>query len=143
MTSKFELIPLKGADLISYGQARARDIAFDAVRRLWERRKKEGMKQKDLADILGIDESRISHAMKGPGNWTFKTFGSLIAAMDGDFEIEVYANSDAPTHQLNYSAYDDVPQSETSSRRTKLLEGGELAESKHETKRISVHMVAA
>ena len=34
--------PLKGRDLEEYGAARIRNEAFEQVRLLWERRKKEG-----------------------------------------------------------------------------------------------------
>jgi hypothetical protein len=96
---------LSPKSLRTYGVARAQDLAFDAVLDLWQRRRSAGMKQKDLAEHLGRDRGWVSKALKGPGNWTFRTFGELVAAMDGEIEIRVHGLEDAPTIPNNYDAY--------------------------------------
>src|SRR5262249_23758414 len=81
------------------------DIAYDAVLELWRRRKSEGWKQTDLASALGKDTAWISRKLKGPGNWTFRTFGALVQAMKGDVEIKVHAVEDPFLPRSNYHSY--------------------------------------
>lgn len=73
-----------------YGFARVRDLAFDAVSSLW-RRQAEGFTQKDLAERVGRDPAWVCRQLSGPGNWTFRTFGALVEALDGEAEILVEA----------------------------------------------------
>lgn len=73
-----------------YGFARVRDIAFDAVMVLWRRREAEGVRQADLAEKMGKDPGQLSRILSGPGNWTLKTFGELVEALDGEAEIIVH-----------------------------------------------------
>lgn len=94
-------------DLADYGFARVRDQAFDAVCQLWRRRQAEGMKQKDVAEILGRDEGWVSRNLHGPGNWTLRTFGELLSALRGEAEISVFALEDQPSQPGNFNAYDD------------------------------------
>lgn len=100
--STAELAPRELAD---YGFARARDLAFDAVKELWSKRRAEGMKQIDLATKLGRDPGWVSRALRGPGNWTMRTFGELVAAMDGEIEIEIFALEEPPAERPNFDAY--------------------------------------
>ncbi|HVY50693.1 MAG TPA: helix-turn-helix transcriptional regulator [Devosia sp.] len=88
-----------------YGLARARDAAFDAVTRLWRRRREQGMKQKDLAAIMDKRESWVSKQLRGPGNWTMKVFGQLVDALDGEIEIRVYGREEIEQGAANYDAY--------------------------------------
>jgi transcriptional regulator with XRE-family HTH domain len=95
----------------AYGFARVRDIAFDAVRELWMRRQASGMTQKDLAAKLGRDQGWVSRYLKGPGNWTLRTIGSFVEALDGEIEIKVYALEDPLSRARNsdaYSGYDPL-----------------------------------
>ena len=103
MISLSELSPRQKAE---YGFARARDVAFDAIYDLWQRRRKEGLKQIDIATAIDWDPSRVSKSLSGPGNWTLHTFGALIEALNGEVEIIVHAAEDSPAAPLNYSAYD-------------------------------------
>lgn len=107
MTTSFEMThPLQTRDLADYGFARVRDQAFDAVCQLWQRRQKEGMKQRDVARILERDESWVSRNLRGPGNWTLRTFGELLSALHGEAEITAFALEDTPSQPSNFDAYD-------------------------------------
>lgn len=77
-------------ELEVYGFALVRDAAFDAVRKLWRRRQAQGMTPKDLAARIGRDPAWISRYLKGPGNWTLRTFGAFVIALDGEAEINVF-----------------------------------------------------
>jgi hypothetical protein len=97
---------LRQRDLGDYGFARTRDAAFDAVLGLWRIRKAEGMKQKDLAANIGRDAGWVSASLKGPGNWTLRTLGELVAGLGGEVEIIVHP-LEAPVYPpRNYDAYD-------------------------------------
>jgi transcriptional regulator with XRE-family HTH domain len=97
-------------DLEDYGLARVRDIAFDAVQSLWRLRQKSGVTQKDLANLLDRDPSWISRQLSGPGNWTFRSFGALVEALDGEVEIIVHPIEDPLPDSNNYDAYTDIPE---------------------------------
>jgi hypothetical protein len=90
-----------------YGFARARDLAFDAVQSLWRRRSNAGMKQTDIARALDREPAWVNRSLRGPGNWTLRTFGELIEALNGEIEIKVYAIEDALAPAPNYHAYVD------------------------------------
>jgi len=102
--SKLPLLPAK--DLAAYGTARARDIAFDAIRSLWDRRKEEGMKQKELAALIGRDAGWVSRCFRGPGNWTFQTFGALAIGLGGEIEI-IVRPIEEPSPPTNFDAYEE------------------------------------
>ena len=107
MITSFEAAqPLQHKDLADYGFARVRDQAYDAVCQLWRRRQAEGMKQKDIAEILSRDEGWVSRNLRGPGNWTLRTFGELVSALRGEAEIIVFALEDQPSQPRNFNAYD-------------------------------------
>lgn len=105
MTSPSELTPVVGNDLEDYGLARARDAAFDAVYQLWKRRHAEGMKQKDIADRLGRNRGWVSRNLRGPGNWTMRTLGAFVEALNGELEIHVFAKEDPIGDRKNSNAY--------------------------------------
>lgn len=92
-------------DRANYGFARVRDAAFDAVLSLWRRRQSEGWKQADLVHILNRDRSWVSRNLRGPGNWTLRTFGELVEALDGEAEIIVHALEDPLEPARNFDAY--------------------------------------
>lgn len=100
---------LQPQELTEYGFARARDIAFDAVTVLWRRRRDAGMKQKELAEIIGRDTSWVSRNLRGPGNWTLRTLGAFVEGLNGELKIIVEATEDQPPTGGNYySAYDEL-----------------------------------
>jgi transcriptional regulator with XRE-family HTH domain len=88
-----------------YGFARVKDLAFDAVSSLWRKRQAQGFTQKELADRIGRDPAWISRQLRGPGNWTFRTFGALVEALDGEAEIVVEAMDALQTNKSNFDAY--------------------------------------
>lgn len=107
MTSRLTLAPLEGAELGDYGLARVRDVAFDAVQRLWRRRQAEGMNQKQLAARISRDPATVSRNLRAPGNWTLRTFGELVQALNGNVRIIVEAAEDTTPSWGNYDAYDE------------------------------------
>lgn len=108
------LANLEKRDLADYGFARARDSAFDAVYSLWLRRQQEGMKKRDIADILGRDPAWVTRNLQGPGNWTMRTFGEFVAALRGEVEIAVNAAEDPIHPKPNYDAYSGYGQTVSS-----------------------------
>ena len=98
---------LEPRELADYGFARARDIAFDAVSALWRRRRDGGMKQVELARIIGRDPSWISKNLRGPANWTLRSLGELVEGLDGEITITVYPSEEGPSKRDNYSVYHD------------------------------------
>lgn len=103
MTSAFDV--LNPHELEAYGFALVRDAAFDAVRELWHRRQAEGMTQKDLAERIGRDPAWVSRYLKGPGNWTLRTFGAFVIALRGEAEINVFGLEDQIIGTQNSDAY--------------------------------------
>jgi hypothetical protein len=90
MTSRSRAPKSESQNRADYGFARARDVAFDAVQSLWRKRKAEGMKQTDIAKALGHHPAWVNRNLRGPGNWTLRTFGELVEAMNGEIVITVY-----------------------------------------------------
>jgi transcriptional regulator with XRE-family HTH domain len=105
MTFISELPPMTPEQRASYGVARAKTIAFTAVHDLWRRRKSEGKSQAELAQVLNKDEGWLSKNLRGPGNWTIKTLGELVEALDGELEIVVHGLEDSTWSQANEHAY--------------------------------------
>lgn len=110
MTTPSDLNSLTPDEVRDYGFARVRDAAFDAVQSLWARRQTEGMTQADLAAAIAADTGWVSKNLRGPGNWTMRTFGSLVESLGGRAEITVRAAEDPPAVRSNYHAYVDYPQ---------------------------------
>ena len=90
-----------------YGEARAKNLAFDAVSELWRRRRAEGMKQRDIADAIGRQPATVSRNLRGPRNFTLRTLGEFVEALNGELEIIVRANEDPLLVPTNYHAYLD------------------------------------
>jgi hypothetical protein len=105
MTTQSDLISLTPKERRDYGFARIRDAAFDAVSSLWARRQSEGMTQVDVANAIGGDPGWVSKNLRGPGNWTMKTFGTFVEALNGEALITVRAAEDPPPVRSNYHAY--------------------------------------
>jgi hypothetical protein len=99
------LPPLAPRELANYGFARVRDLAFDAIHALWRRRQEEGMKQLDIVRALSRDPAWVSRNLRGPGNWTLRTIGELVEALNGEIEIVIHAKEEVPERPSNYSAY--------------------------------------
>lgn len=95
-------------DLATYHFEHVRNIIFTAVLGLWRRRQDQGMKQVDLAKFLERDPAWVSRSLRGPGNWTLRTFGELVAAMDGDIEVIVRPAEDVAANRINYDAYKEL-----------------------------------
>jgi hypothetical protein len=76
----------------AYGHARAKNALFAAVHELWRRRQQEGLTVNHLSQRIGRSPRWIKRALSGPGEWTLKTFGELVEAMEG--EIEAHALPD-------------------------------------------------
>lgn len=119
MTFLSSSLDLKPRELAAFGSQRARDAAFDAVRGLWLRRKKEGLQLKQLADRIGRNVTWLSPALRGPGNWTMRTLGELVAGLDGEVVISVRALEDPQVPPPNYDAWADFDHEEIWSSGTK------------------------
>jgi hypothetical protein len=85
---------------------RVRDTAFDAVTALWRLRKTQGMSQKDIGDALSRDPAWVSRNLAGPANWTMKTFGEFVEALDGYATISVVPKENVPAG--NFDIYSDA-----------------------------------
>ena len=105
MSFQSDIRPLTPKERADFGFARVRDVAFDAIQTLWQRRKTEGMKQTDIVKAIGAHPTWVSKKLKAPGNWTLRTLGELAVALDGEIEIVVHAFEDKPTEPSNYHAY--------------------------------------
>ena len=86
----FAYSDLTPKELEAFGFARTRDIAFNAVRSLWRRRRDRGMTQKDLAARIGRDPAWVSRKLQGPGNWTLRTIAQFVVALNGEIEIKIH-----------------------------------------------------
>lgn len=114
MTFQSKLPPLGDKQLAAYGVARAKDVAFDAVKVLWDRRKAEGMTQKEFAELIGRDPGWLSRCLRGPANWTFRTFGELVVGLGGEPQISIRALEDS-IGSANYDAWSDFDSSQAAS----------------------------
>ena len=65
------------------------DLSFKIVDRINEVLKEKGLRQKDLALLLGKNESEISRWMRGTHNFTIETLISIEGAL-GEPIITVY-----------------------------------------------------
>jgi hypothetical protein len=99
-----DLLPKERRD---YSYARARDLAFDAVRALWQRRRSEGMRQSDIVNAIERQPAWVSRNLRGPGNWTLRTIAELVEALGGELSISVHALEDPIEVPPNYDAYAD------------------------------------
>jgi hypothetical protein len=69
------------------------------------KRKSQGVLLKDVAAKIGRDTGWVSKQLKGPGNWTLRTFGELVEALDGEAEIDVFGLEEPLATRTNYDAY--------------------------------------
>jgi transcriptional regulator with XRE-family HTH domain len=104
MTSRFDNL-LSPRELGDYGRERIKFIAFEAVTKLWRRREAQGLKQRELAERIGRDPGWVSKKLRGPGNWTLKTLGEFVEALQGELELIVHAIEDPVSPARNYHAY--------------------------------------
>lgn len=88
------------------GCARAQHAVFDAIYALWEERQEEGLTKQAIAEFLGRDPGWVSRTMSGPGNWTLRTFGELVEALDGYIDVKVIARE--KLRKKNYDIYADI-----------------------------------
>jgi hypothetical protein len=108
MNTSYDPFELQNEDLGRYGYARARDLAFDAVRELWDLRCHEGMTQAMLASKIGRDPAWLNRNLRGPGNWTLRTLGEFVAALNGILEIRaIPAEKASSASRQNSHAYQD------------------------------------
>jgi transcriptional regulator with XRE-family HTH domain len=107
MTMDPSVTPLSGRALEEYGAERIRNEAFDQVRLLWERRKREGWTQALIAEAIERDPGWVSRNLSAPGNWTIRTIGALTQALNGEVEIRIVALEDPVDMPKNYDAYTD------------------------------------
>jgi hypothetical protein len=63
------------------------------------------MRQTHIVEAIERDPSWVSRTLRGPGNWTLRTLGELVEALNGELEIIVHAKEDRPERLANYSAY--------------------------------------
>jgi hypothetical protein len=105
MITQSNIAPLAPEERARYGYARARDVAFDAVRALWRRRAAAGMQQIDIANAIDRDPAWVSRSLRGPGNWTLRTLGELVEALGGELEISVRGLEEPLALRTNYHAY--------------------------------------
>jgi hypothetical protein len=101
MTSRSDLFKLTPKERRDYGAAKARDAAFDAVHELWRRRQDEGWKQARICEALERNPAWVSRTLRGPNNWTLKTVGQLVEALDGEISITVAALEDRVENRGN------------------------------------------
>lgn len=90
-----------------YGTARVKDKAFEAIRRLWEKRRQQGLKLKDVAGRIDADPGWVSKHLRGPGNWTLRTFGALVEGLEGEAEIDVFPIEEPADDRTNFDAYSE------------------------------------
>jgi len=80
---------MQGRLLAEFGVARVKDVVFEAVFVLWMQRQSEGWTQKRLADAIGRDKGWVSRNLSAPGNWTLRTLGELVQALDGELNVKI------------------------------------------------------
>lgn len=105
MTSPSAKPPFSPKDVGDYAFAHSRFLAFEAVTKLWRKRQAAGMKQSDIADFLGRDRGWVSRSLRGPGNWTMRTLGELVEALNGELEIATRPREELPQVTQNSDAY--------------------------------------
>lgn len=70
------IIEARRAKVSSYVRRRV-DLSFQIVDRIHSILEEKGLKQKDLANMLGKKESEISKWMRGTHNFTIETISSI------------------------------------------------------------------
>jgi transcriptional regulator with XRE-family HTH domain len=64
----------------------------EALQQTFAEEAADGLTQKEIADVLGVDEALISRRLNGPGNITLRTLSDLYTAMGR----EPLSNFEAP-----------------------------------------------
>ena len=80
-------------------------LSFQIVDRIHHVLSEKGLKQKDLADMLGKNESEISKWMRGTHNFTIETLSSIESVLEEPI-ICVY-NDSSSSHQFRSTAVED------------------------------------
>ncbi len=75
--------------------------SFDLADRIHDLLEKKGIEQKDLAQLLGKNESEISKWMTGTHNFTLKTISKIEAAL-GESILLLNKNANAQKHAIYY-----------------------------------------
>lgn len=58
-----------------------------------------------MANAIGADAGWVSKNLRGPGNWTMKTFGAFVEGLNGEAQIIIRAAEDPSPVLTNYHAY--------------------------------------
>jgi len=73
-------------------------LAVDAVATMNRAREMAGVSQRELAERLGVGESRVSQILNGDGNVRMATLGRVLGALGYKVRIQVEpVGSDAPS----------------------------------------------
>jgi len=72
------------------------DLSFQIVDRIHEILVAKGLKQKDLASLLGKKEAEISKWMRGTHNFTIDTLVSIEKALDAPILLVVHQENRYP-----------------------------------------------
>ncbi len=107
MSSQLQLKPLEKSELADYGLAQVRDAAFEAILNLWRFRQAQGWTQKRLTENIGRDKATVSKYFRGPANWTMRTLGELVQALEADIRIIVDPLEESNDDGKNFDAYDE------------------------------------
>lgn len=78
------------------------ELSFQIVDRIHEILESKGLKQKDLAMMLGKKEAEISKWMRGTHNFTIETLASIENALDAPILQVVH-------QEIQYPAYEFKP----------------------------------
>lgn len=75
---------------------RSVDLSFQIVDRIHQVLEEKGLRQKDLAELLGKSEPEISKWMRGTHNFTIDTLVSIEIALDAPI-LQVFHKEDFQT----------------------------------------------
>ena len=76
------------------------DLSFQIVDRIHQILEEKGLRQKDLAELLGKSEAEISKWMRGTHNFTIDTLVSIESALNAPI-LQVF-------HKEDFKRYDEV-----------------------------------
>ena len=76
------------------------DLSFQIVDRIHEILVAKGLKQKDLASLLGKKEAEISKWMRGTHNFTIDTLVSIEKALGAPILQVVHQGDSSPTYEF-------------------------------------------
>lgn len=77
------------------------ELSFQIVDRIHEILVARGLKQKDLAMMLGKKEAEISKWMRGTHNFTIDTIVSIEKALEAPILQVVHQEYETPTYEFN------------------------------------------